>query len=119
MTVGLDNPYVIQGTEFAVNPYEFLNSATVSSNVLKIDFFNYSTNLGAQVKIANLTYPFALSFPISENYNLTSFVQQYSLLDPFRTADQATRKQLILSASINCSYWNTVSEQWANDGCSF
>lgn len=72
LTFGMESTFIAEAVEYALNPYEtYPNTSSVGTNAFEVNLYNYSTR--AYLNVSNLTTPFPMYFPISKNYNLTSF----------------------------------------------
>ncbi len=101
--VFVEDVFLLQTSEYAVNPQQ-TSSPNISGNVLDIDMFNETTLNKAE--IANVGAQFEVVFPVSENFNLTTFSSYYNLLKPYRDKDVSRMQEMIEIGKIKCVYWD-------------
>ncbi|CDW71957.1 neurohypophysial n-terminal domain containing protein [Stylonychia lemnae] len=109
----LEQDFIFEAIEFAVNPYQVVNFENISNNVFEVSFYNASDKAKAEIK--NLSNGFDFYFPHQDNQNLSEFITYYNSLSPYKAKQKALRSQLLQSSKLDCQYWN--SHQWSNQGC--
>ena len=67
----------------------------MASNVFELNLYNQNktviTNEIKQVEMVSLPSPIEISFPASDNQNLTNFLKEYNSLSPFKNSDVQRR----------------------------
>eukprot|EP00347_Sterkiella_histriomuscorum_P005798 403355229 len=111
----LEQQFVIEAIEFAINPYQLENKQSISNNVFSVKIYNSSTF--DEVKIKNMKNGFEIYFPVVDNQNLTNFAKDYNSLSPYRAAQNYKRIKMMESSTLDCNYWDGI--QWTNTGCIF
>ncbi len=113
LTLPLEQEFIIEAIEYALNPYQLINIQNISNNVFEINFYNSSTkNL---VSVTGLQNGFEISFPLQDNFNLTTFVQDYNVLSPYKAVQLAKRNRMLQNSEITCRYWTGL--EWDKTGC--
>ena len=84
-TVYIEPYYILEATEFAINPFiTYDNSSAIATNVFEVNIYNQTTN--SKINVQNLTNGFDMYFPIIDNLNLTTFANNYLSLNPYKNA---------------------------------
>ncbi|CDW88093.1 neurohypophysial n-terminal domain containing protein [Stylonychia lemnae] len=109
----LEVDFVFEAVEFAVNPYQVINTNNISNNVFEINFYNASDKAKAEIK--DLKHGFDFYFPFQDNQNLSDFISYYNSLSPYKSKQKELRVKLLQSSKLGCLYWN--GNQWSNQGC--
>ena len=91
-SVSLGEKFIAEVTEFAMNPYQVNNTDNVAANILEVNLFNYNRTVDggsvvSKTDVKNLPVPIEFSFPVSDNQNLTDFINSYNLLSNFKYSD--------------------------------
>ncbi|CDW75719.1 neurohypophysial n-terminal domain containing protein [Stylonychia lemnae] len=113
--LALENEFILEAIEYAINPYQIINSQNISNNVFEVNFYNLSTLEKATIK--NLNKGFEFSYPFQDNQNLSEFMQTYNSLSPYKAAQNYKRIKMLNQSEISCTYWNGT--QWSKNGCQF
>ena len=105
-----------------MNPYQINNTDNVAANILEINLFNYNRTVdGGSIisknDVNNLTVPIEFSFPVSDNQNLTDFVNSYKALSNFKYSDVLRKNEMIKKSNLSCVYWDKVNSKWSKEGC--
>jgi hypothetical protein len=81
----MESSYIAEASEYALNPYEtYTDSPLISTNVFDLNLYNYTSR--TYIPVSGLSNPFQIYFPVSDNYNLTSFASKMNSLNPYKTA---------------------------------
>ena len=91
-SVTLTEKFIAEVTEFAMNPYQVNNTDNVAANILEVNLFNYNRlvdggSIVNKTDVKNLPVPIEFSFPVSDNQNLTDFINAYNTLSNFKYSD--------------------------------
>ncbi|CDW89849.1 neurohypophysial n-terminal domain containing protein [Stylonychia lemnae] len=113
--VELENDFIIEAIEYALNPYQIINTFNLSNNIFEVTMYNASDKAKANIK--DLKNGFQIFFPFQDNGNLTQFAKDYNSLSPFKAKQKFKRDSMIESSHIKCTYWNGTF--WSNSGCIF
>ena len=81
-----------EAVEYAINPFEVRNDENIANNVFEASLYNFENSVKGiyidEVDVKNLKTPIQFFFPISDNQNLTEFVQTYNLLSNFKSRER-------------------------------
>eukprot|EP00347_Sterkiella_histriomuscorum_P002038 403369714 len=109
----LEEQFAIEVIEYAMNPYQIENKQLISNNIFSVKLYNQSSF--EQVSIQNMTNGFELSFPVSDNQNLTDFSSEYNSLNPYKAVQNLKRIRMLNNSALACNYWD--GSIWQNTGC--
>ncbi|CDW88931.1 neurohypophysial n-terminal domain containing protein [Stylonychia lemnae] len=115
VNVELENDFILEAIEYAINPYQIINSFNLSNNIFEATMYNASDKAKASIK--DLKNGFQIFFPFQDNGNVTQFAKDYNSLSPFKAKQKFKRDSMLEASHIQCTYWNGT--MWSNNGCSF
>jgi hypothetical protein len=85
--IKISKEFVAEAVEYAINPFQLNNTDNIANNIFEVNLYNFSNSVNGiyidKIEVQNLTTPIEFSFPISDNVNLTEFMDTYNLLTPF------------------------------------
>lgn len=105
-----------------MNPYQVNNTDNVAANIIEVNLFNYNRTVDGgsivnKTDVKNLAVPIEFSFPVSDNQNLTTFINSYNTLSNFKYSDVVKKDQMLRKSNLSCVYWDKIQSKWSKDGC--